>query len=46
MTSNLGSHIIQDNFEKITEKNKLEVVDTTQNRGFGFTSSNYSSRIF
>lgn len=30
MTSNLGSHIIQANFEKVTEKNKLEVVESTK----------------
>ncbi len=27
MTSNMGSHIIQENFEKVTEKNKEEVVE-------------------
>ncbi len=30
MTSNMGSQIIQDNFEKVTEKNKDEVVDSTK----------------
>ncbi len=30
MTSNLGSNIIQENFEKVTEKNKLEIVDATK----------------
>lgn len=30
MTSNLGSAIIQDNFEKLTEKNKEEVVESTK----------------
>ncbi|MEO6490981.1 MAG: ATP-dependent chaperone ClpB [Ferruginibacter sp.] len=30
MTSNLGSAIIQENFEKVTEKNKHEVVDATK----------------
>ena len=30
MTSNMGSHIIQDNFEKITDKNKIEVVENTK----------------
>ncbi|WP_126249118.1 ATP-dependent chaperone ClpB [Chitinophaga rhizosphaerae] len=30
MTSNMGSHIIQENFEKITEGNKDEVVDRTK----------------
>ncbi len=30
MTSNMGSHIIQENFEKITEGNKEEVVDRTK----------------
>ncbi|GAC1705010.1 MAG: ATP-dependent chaperone ClpB [Flavisolibacter sp.] len=31
MTSNMGSHIIQENFEKITEKNHEEVVENTKN---------------
>jgi ATP-dependent Clp protease ATP-binding subunit ClpB len=31
MTSNMGSQIIQDNFEKITEKNHEEIVDATKN---------------
>ncbi|WP_341836765.1 ATP-dependent chaperone ClpB [Chitinophaga pollutisoli] len=30
MTSNMGSHIIQENFEKITDENKDEVVDRTK----------------
>ncbi len=30
MTSNMGSQIIQDNFENVTEKNKLEVVERTK----------------
>ncbi len=30
MTSNLGSHIIQANFENVTEKNKEEVVENTR----------------
>jgi ATP-dependent Clp protease ATP-binding subunit ClpB len=30
MTSNLGSHIIQENFDGVTEKNKDEVVDRTR----------------
>ncbi len=30
MTSNMGSQIIQDNFENVTEKNKEEVVDKTR----------------
>ncbi len=30
MTSNLGSHIIQENFEKVTVKNKEEVVEATK----------------
>jgi len=30
MTSNIGSHIIQANFEDVTEKNKEEVVDKTK----------------
>ncbi|HEY5463681.1 MAG TPA: ATP-dependent chaperone ClpB [Hanamia sp.] len=31
MTSNMGSHIIQANFENVTEKNKEEVVERTKN---------------
>jgi ATP-dependent Clp protease ATP-binding subunit ClpB len=30
MTSNMGSHIIQENFEKINDKNREEVVDSTR----------------
>ena len=30
MTSNMGSQIIQENFEKVTEKNKFEVVESTK----------------
>lgn len=30
MTSNMGSHIIQDNFEKVTEGNKEEIVQKTK----------------
>lgn len=30
MTSNLGSHIIQENFEKVNEKNREEVVERTR----------------
>jgi ATP-dependent Clp protease ATP-binding subunit ClpB len=31
MTSNLGSHIIQENFENISEKNREEVIERTKN---------------
>ena len=31
MTSNMGSHIIQENFENVTEENKEEVVTKTKN---------------
>lgn len=34
MTSNLGSHIIQDNFEDVNENNKLEVIDKTKGQVF------------
>jgi ATP-dependent Clp protease ATP-binding subunit ClpB len=30
MTSNMGSHIIQENFEKINDKNREEIVDSTR----------------
>lgn len=30
MTSNLGSQIIQENFEKVTEKNKAAIVESTK----------------
>ena len=30
MTSNMGSQVIQDNFENVTEKNKEEVVESTK----------------
>jgi ATP-dependent Clp protease ATP-binding subunit ClpB len=34
MTSNLGSTIIQENFEKVNERNKEEVVEATRNEVF------------
>lgn len=34
MTSNIGAHLIQDNFEKLTEGNKDEVVARTKNEVF------------
>jgi ATP-dependent Clp protease ATP-binding subunit ClpB len=30
MTSNMGSHIIQENFEKINDRNREEIVDSTR----------------
>jgi len=30
MTSNMGSHIIQDNFENVTEANKVQIVEKTK----------------
>jgi ATP-dependent Clp protease ATP-binding subunit ClpB len=30
MTSNMGSHIIQENFEKVTEDNKEDIVESTK----------------
>lgn len=30
MTTNIGSHIIQENFEKITEENYFEILETTK----------------
>ena len=35
MTSNMGSHIIQDNFENVTEDNKDEIVDKTKTEVMG-----------
>ena len=35
MTSNLGSHLIQENFENITDDNVQEVVDKTKEEVFG-----------
>ena len=35
MTSNLGSHLIQENFENITDDNVQEVVDKTKDEVFG-----------
>ena len=35
MTSNLGSHIIQENFDGLTEENQLEVVEKTKDEVFG-----------
>ncbi|MBL7880050.1 MAG: AAA family ATPase, partial [Chryseobacterium gambrini] len=34
MTSNLGSHLIQENFEHITDENQDEIVDKTKNEVF------------
>lgn len=34
MTSNLGSHIIQENFEKITDDNQYEIVEQTKSEVF------------
>ena len=34
MTSNMGSHIIQDNFEDVNEDNKLDVIDKTKTQVF------------
>ena len=35
MTSNMGSHIIQDNFENVTEDNKDQIVDKTKTEVMG-----------
>lgn len=35
MTSNLGSHIIQENFENLTDDNQFEVVEKTKEEVFG-----------
>jgi ATP-dependent Clp protease ATP-binding subunit ClpB len=35
MTSNMGSHIIQDNFEHVTEENKEQVVEKTKTEVMG-----------
>ncbi|MDY3520287.1 ATP-dependent chaperone ClpB [Riemerella anatipestifer] len=35
MTSNLGSHIIQENFEGLTEENQVEIVSKTKEEVFG-----------
>jgi ATP-dependent Clp protease ATP-binding subunit ClpB len=34
MTSNIGSHIIQDNLEKITKENRQEILDKTRESVF------------
>lgn len=34
MTTNIGSHLIQENFEKINEENVLEVIDDTRDQVF------------
>ncbi len=34
MTSNIGSHIIQDNLEKVTEDNREEILNTTKDEVF------------
>jgi ATP-dependent Clp protease ATP-binding subunit ClpB len=40
MTSNMGSHLIQENFEKITEKNKDEVMARTKIEVFELLKKN------
>ena len=40
MTSNMGSHLIQENFEKITEKNKDEVMARTKVEVFELLKKN------
>jgi ATP-dependent Clp protease ATP-binding subunit ClpB len=40
MTSNMGSHLIQENFEKITEKNKHEVMARTKIEVFELLKKN------
>lgn len=34
MTSNVGSHIIQENFEKMTDRNRDELIEQTKNQVF------------
>ena len=34
MTSNMGSHIIQDNFADVNEENKLDIIDKTKGQVF------------
>ncbi len=34
MTSNIGSHVIQNNFEKLTEENRNKVIEETKNQVF------------
>lgn len=34
MTSNMGSHIIQERFEKLNEKNKYELIESTKKEVF------------
>ena len=34
MTSNIGSHVIQDNFEQITKENAAEVIENTKHQVF------------
>ena len=46
MTSNMGSHIIQENFEKVTEKNREEVVELTKNEVIDLLKANHPARIF
>jgi ATP-dependent Clp protease ATP-binding subunit ClpB len=36
MTTNIGSHIIQEKFEKITDENYFEVVESTKDEVLGF----------
>ena len=45
MTSNLGSSIIQENFEDINERNKEEIVNRTRLEVMNLVTPNHSSRI-
>ena len=46
MTSNMGSHIIQDAFENVDEDNQEEVVEQAKDRSDGLAEANHSSRVF
>ena len=46
MTSNLGSHIIQDSFEKINTGNQAFILEETRNQLDGIATKNHSSGVF
>ncbi len=45
MTSNIGSHLIQENLEHVTEKNRDEVFDRTRQQVFRTVKKDHPSRI-
>ena len=45
MTSNIGSHLIQDNFKILDDENRDEVIAKTKNELFELVKANHQTRI-